>query len=138
MLSLPVPVVDRCRCRSMPCSACIRHVVPRPACSSPCLLLYPAVLTTSSTLLPRHTQGQAFCQCLFDHWAVVPGDPLDRSVVLRPLEPAPVSGLAREFCVKTRRRKGMSEDVSVAKFFDDPMLLELAQQDAELQAQMAF
>lgn len=27
----------------------------------------------------------------------------------------------------------MSEDVSVAKFFDDPMLLELARQDAELQ-----
>jgi U5 small nuclear ribonucleoprotein component len=82
-------------------------------------------------------QGQAFCQCVFDHWAVVPGDPLDRSVVLRPLEPAPVAALAREFCVKTRRRKGMSEDVSVAKFFDDPMLLELAKQDTEFQ-QMAF
>jgi hypothetical protein len=26
----------------------------------------------------------------------------------------------------------MAEDVSVAKFFDDPMLLELARQDAEL------
>jgi hypothetical protein len=26
----------------------------------------------------------------------------------------------------------MSEDVSVAKFFDDPMLLELARHDAEL------
>lgn len=30
-------------------------------------------------------QGQAFCQCVFDHWAVVPGDPLDRGVVLHPL-----------------------------------------------------
>ncbi|KAF6263582.1 elongation factor EF-Tu-like protein [Scenedesmus sp. NREL 46B-D3] len=89
------------------------------------------------TDLRYHTQGQAFCQCVFDHWAVVPGDPLDRSVVLRPLEPAPVAALAREFCVKTRRRKGMSEDVSVAKFFDDPMLLELAKQDTEFQ-QMAF
>lgn len=75
---------------------------------------------------------------MFDHWAVVPGDPLDRSLVLRPLEPAPTAALAREFCVKTRRRKGMSEDVSVAKFFDDPMLLELAKQDTELQQQMAF
>ena len=28
--------------------------------------------------------------------------------------------------VKTRRRKGLSEDVSINKFFDDPMLLELA------------
>uniref|UniRef100_A0A383VQF5 SNU114 homolog n=1 Tax=Tetradesmus obliquus TaxID=3088 RepID=A0A383VQF5_TETOB len=89
------------------------------------------------TDLRYHTQGQAFCQCVFDHWAVVPGDPLDRGVVLRPLEPAPIAALAREFCVKTRRRKGMSEDVSVAKFFDDPMLLELAKQDTEFQ-QMAF
>ena len=47
-------------------------------------------------------------------------------MVLRPLEPAPPQHLAREFMVKTRRRKGMSEDVSINKFFDDPMLLELA------------
>jgi U5 small nuclear ribonucleoprotein component len=78
------------------------------------------------TDLRYHTQGQAFCLSVFDHWQVVPGDPLDRSIVLRPLEPAPVQALAREFMVKTRRRKGMSEDVSINKFFDDPMLLELA------------
>ena len=83
------------------------------------------------TDLRYHTQGQAYCQSVFDHWQVVPGDPLDRSVVLRPLEPAPVSALAREFCVKTRRRKGMAEDVSAAQFFDDPMLLELAKQELE-------
>jgi hypothetical protein len=35
--------------------------------------------------------------------------------------------------VKTRRRKGLSEDVSVAKFFDDPMLLELAKQQQQQQ-----
>jgi len=52
-------------------------------------------------------------------------------VQLRPLEPAPVQDLAREFMVKTRRRKGMSEDVSIGKFFDDPMLLELAKQEAQ-------
>lgn len=138
---------------------------------------------------------------VFDHWQIVPGDPLDRTVTLRPLEPAPAKDLAREFMVKTRRRKvcfafvfcwialwmmqyciyqaasqigsicfigtiqypwerrmcqkqaqtqmvimpyllvscavmtafslqGMSEDVSINKFFDDPMLLELARQDA--------
>ena len=72
------------------------------------------------------------CQQAFDHWAPVPGDPLDRSIVLHPLEPSPVQHLAREFMVKTRRRKGLSEDVSISKFFDDPMLLELARQDAEL------
>ena len=64
----------------------------------------------------------------------MPGDPLDRSIMLRPLEPAPVQHLAREFMVKTRRRKGMNEDVSINQFFDDPMLLELARQDADLQA----
>ena len=63
---------------------------------------------------------------------MVPGDPLDKTVVLRPLEPAPVPHLAREFMVKTRRRKGMSEDVTVSKFFDDDLLIELAQADAEL------
>ena len=102
---------------------------------------------------------------------VVPGDPLDRSVVLSPLEPQPAQHLAREFMVKTRRRKarnttkcffspsriysplqalvtnlsrkstfplvntykqGMAEDVSINKFFDDPMLLHLANQDQDL------
>jgi len=84
------------------------------------------------TDLRSHTQGQAFCLSTFDHWAVVPGDPLDKNIALRPLEPQPTPHLAREFMVKTRRRKGLSEDVSINKFFDDPMLLELARQDAEL------
>ena len=85
------------------------------------------------TDLRTHTQGQAFCLSVFDHWEIVPGDPLDKSIYLRPLEPAPMESLAREFMVKTRRRKGLSEDVSINKFFDDPMLLELAKQDADLQ-----
>ena len=83
-----------------------------------------------------HTQGQAFCCGTFDSWHIVPGDPLDKSIILRPLEPAPANALAREFMVKTRRRKGMSEDVSINNYFDDPMLLELAKQDVDLQAMM--
>ncbi|CEG40323.1 116 kda u5 small nuclear ribonucleoprotein component-like [Plasmopara halstedii] len=79
------------------------------------------------------TQGQAFLSQVFDHWAVVPGDPLDTNVVLRPLEPAPVNDLAREFMVKTRRRKGLSEDVNVSRYFDEPMLRELARHEVELQ-----
>lgn len=92
------------------------------------------------TDLRTHTQGQAFCQQMFDHWQVnyifiylfvfffyvfnarnivlwqiIPGDPLDKSIVLRPLEPSPAQHLARDFMVKTRRRKGLSEDVSVNK-----------------------
>lgn len=88
------------------------------------------------TDLRYHTQGQAFCVSVFDHWAIVPGDPLDKNIVLRPLEPAPIQHLAREFMVKTRRRKGMSEDVSISKFFDEAMVVELAQQDADLHLQM--
>lgn len=84
------------------------------------------------TDLRSYTQGQAFCQQVFDHWAVVPGDPLDRNVILHPLEPSPPQALARDFMVKTRRRKGLSEDVSINKYFDDPMLLELAKQEAEM------
>ena len=57
------------------------------------------------TDLRTHTMGQAFAQCVFDHWEVVPGDPLDKTVQVRPLEPAPVASLARDFMVKTRRRK---------------------------------
>ncbi|KAI7879867.1 P-loop containing nucleoside triphosphate hydrolase protein [Lichtheimia hyalospora FSU 10163] len=79
------------------------------------------------TDLRTHTQGQAFCQQIFDHWQIVPGDPLDNSIVLRPLEASPAQHLARDFMVKTRRRKGLSEDVSINKYFDDPMLLSLAQ-----------
>ncbi|EPT24450.1 U5 small nuclear ribonuclear protein, putative, partial [Toxoplasma gondii ME49] len=66
------------------------------------------------------------CLSMFDHWAIVPGDPLDKAILLRPLEPAPAPHLAREFLLKTRRRKGLSEDVSIAKFFDDPMLVNIA------------
>lgn len=107
------------------------------------------------TDLRTHTQGQAFCLSVFHHWQVrqtneyfkfyinlrtffyyyfkiVPGDPLDKTIIIRPLEPQPATHLAREFMIKTRRRKGLSQDVSINKFFDDPMLLELARQDVML------
>lgn len=84
------------------------------------------------TDLRLHTQGQALCLSVFHHWQIVPGDPLDKGIVIRPLEPQPSTHLAREFMIKTRRRKGLSEDVSINKFFDDPMLLELAKQNVML------
>lgn len=37
------------------------------------------------TDLRVHTVGQAFCLSTFDHWQVIPGDPLDKKIVLRPL-----------------------------------------------------
>jgi len=88
------------------------------------------------TDLRSYTLGQAFCLQVFDHWAVVPGDPLDRNVILHLLEPSPPLALARDFMVKTRRRKGLSEDVSVNKYFDDAMLLELARHQADEEMEM--
>lgn len=70
------------------------------------------------TDLRIHTQGQATLSLVFDRWSIVPGDPLDKDVILRPLEPASAQATARDFVLKTRRRKGLSEDVSVAKFHE--------------------
>ena len=75
------------------------------------------------------TQGLAFPLQAFDHWSLVPGDPLDKSVVLRPLEASAPHALAREFMVKTRRRKGLPEDVVPTRFFDSELLLELLRQE---------
>jgi U5 small nuclear ribonucleoprotein component len=88
------------------------------------------------TDLRAFTQGQAMVFQTFDHWNIVPGDPLDRSFDLHPLESSPPPHLARDFMVKTRRRKGLSEDVSITKFFDDPNLLEevLTVQDVDIMA----
>lgn len=69
-----------------------------------------------------NTQGAASCQSLFSHWQVVPGDPLDRSIRIVPLEPSPAPMLARDCILKTRRRKGLAEDVSPNKFFDEGMM----------------
>jgi U5 small nuclear ribonucleoprotein component len=78
------------------------------------------------TDLRTFTQGQAMVHSVFDHWAVCPGDPLDKTILLHPLEPSPPQFLARELLLKTRRRKGLSEDVSIDKFFDESMRLQLA------------
>ncbi|WEW58515.1 hypothetical protein PRK78_003983 [Emydomyces testavorans] len=70
------------------------------------------------TDLRIHTQGQATVSLVFDKWSVVPGDPLDREVKLRPLEMASAMATARDFVLKTRRRKGLAEDVTVSKFLE--------------------
>ncbi|WFD02227.1 hypothetical protein MOBT1_000908 [Malassezia obtusa] len=72
------------------------------------------------------TQGQAFVLQSFDHWAVVPGDPLDTSIALRPLEPAPPLGLARDFVLKMRRRKGLSDTVAVSSYLERDLVTALA------------
>lgn len=70
------------------------------------------------TDLRTHTQGQLTVSLVFDKWSVVPGDPLDRDVKLKPLEMAPAMATARDFVLKTRRRKGLAEDITVSKFLE--------------------
>lgn len=78
------------------------------------------------------TQGQAFCLQSFDHWSVVPGDPTDTSIVLRPLEPAPPLGLARDFVLKMRRRKGLSDAIAVSSYLENDLVVALAQAGIEV------
>ncbi|EGS18878.1 116 kda u5 small nuclear ribonucleoprotein component-like protein [Thermochaetoides thermophila DSM 1495] len=70
------------------------------------------------TDLRINTPGQAMVSLVFDRWSIVPGDPLDREQVTRPLQMATAQATARDFVLKTRRRKGLSEDVTVAKFLE--------------------
>lgn len=75
------------------------------------------------TDLRTATMGQAFCQMSFDHWSVVPGDPTDSSIQLRPLEPAMGQSLARDLVLKTRRRKGLSDSIAVSKYLEDEVII---------------
>lgn len=86
------------------------------------------------TDLRTFTSGMAFAVAVFDAWALVPGDPLDRKIVLKPLEPSPAPALARDFMVKTRSRKGLTEDIMVSKYFDHPELYQMAKADQDLAA----
>ena len=70
------------------------------------------------TDLRIYTQGQVFCQQVFDHWSVVTGDPLDKTIMLPALEPATPLALARDFMIKTRRRKGLPEVSSFIYFMN--------------------
>ena len=72
-----------------------------------------------------HTQGQAMVSLVFDRWEVVPGDPLDKEAKTRPLEMASTQATARDFVLKTRRRKGLAEEVGVEKFLEGELVREL-------------
>ncbi|KAH6916699.1 Calreticulin family-domain-containing protein [Coprinopsis sp. MPI-PUGE-AT-0042] len=78
------------------------------------------------TDLRTATQGQAFCLQVFDHWSIVPGDPTDTSIKLRPLEPASGQALARDLVLKTRRRKGLGDQIAVSKYLDDEFVVAIS------------
>jgi len=57
--------------------------------------------------LRSHTGGQAFPQCVFDHWQVLQGDPLEKGTK------------AEVVVLATRKRKGLSEDIpTLDKYYD--------------------
>jgi U5 small nuclear ribonucleoprotein component len=82
------------------------------------------------TDLRINTAGRASVSLVFDRWNIVPGDPLDRDMVTRPLQMAGTQATARDFVLKTRRRKGLSEDVSVAKFLEPEFYEQLLESGA--------
>lgn len=55
--------------------------------------------------------------------AVLTGDPTDTSIKLRPLEPASGQALARDLVLKTRRRKGLGDQIAVSKYLDDEFIV---------------
>ena len=65
------------------------------------------------------TAGQAFCLMWFKNYEPMVGDPLDKTIQLHPLEPSSVTFLAREVLIKTRRRKGLNEDINIINFFNE-------------------
>ncbi len=95
--------------------------IPKPGSPLYTVQAYIPVLDANGfeTDLRMATQGQAFPQMRFDHWSVVPGDPTDTSIQLRPLEPAVGQALARDLVLKTRRRKGLSDSIAVSKYLED-------------------
>lgn len=70
------------------------------------------------TDLRVHCSGLASVSLIFEKWDIVPGDPLDKSIQLKPLEMAGPQQAARDFLLKTRRRKGLSPDVSVERVLE--------------------
>jgi elongation factor 2 len=58
--------------------------------------------------LRSHTSGQAFPQCVFDHWQIIAGDPLEK-------------GKPAEIVAATRKRKGLALEIPPLDKFLDKM-----------------
>lgn len=71
------------------------------------------------TELRLATQGKAYPQMVFNKWEQVPGNPLDDTAFIPLLKRVPLLSTSRDFMIKTRRRKGLSENVSLQKYVDE-------------------
>lgn len=65
------------------------------------------------------TRGKAYPQMVFDRWEIVPGNPLDKTAFIPQLKRAPINSTSRDFMIKTRKRKGLSIEVSLRKYVSD-------------------
>lgn len=77
------------------------------------------------TDLRLYTQGQAMGMLEFARWDIVPGDPLDQDCPLPAMKPVPRNSLARDFVMKTRRRKGLSGEPNLQKYLDPELYTRL-------------
>ncbi|KAH8926680.1 putative 116 kDa u5 small nuclear ribonucleoprotein component [Atractiella rhizophila] len=102
--------------------------IPKPGSPLYTVQAYIPVLDSAGfeTDLRTHTLGQAMVLQTFDHWSIVPGDPLDKTIQLRPLEPSSANALSRDVLLKIRRRKGLGDVVSVSKYLEQDMLIAMA------------
>lgn len=78
------------------------------------LLMLKAYLPVSESFgFTKHlrslTSGQAFPQCVFDHWEIVPHDPLD------------VKSLAYTIVINTRKRKGLKQALPLLSDYLDKL-----------------
>lgn len=67
------------------------------------------LLTGFTGALRAATGGQAFPQCVFDHWAIMPGDPFDPTTI--------PGGVVTD----TRKRKGLKEGIPALDNYLDKM-----------------
>ena len=88
------------------------------------------------TDLRLSTEGNAMCQLYFwdANWRRVSGDVMDEEAVIPKLGPAPHDSLSRDFVMKTRRRKGISntgfmsnDGPSLAKYISADLFEQLKQ-----------
>lgn len=87
----------------------LTHKVKRFVCKHSIIGRFVQVNASSLSLLSLSSGPNA------DSIIIPTGDPTDKSIQLRPLEPAPAQHLARDFVLKTRRRKGLNDQLNVAK-----------------------
>ena len=75
------------------------------------------------------TAGQAFGMVWFSGFQTMQGDPLDKNIHYFPLEPSTNLVLAREVLIKTRRRKGLNEDINILNYLDEEGIKNIKEDD---------